>query len=47
MSFCLNELQSKLRNEIEAAKDEHGGKLAKGIVLGLKLVDEMVSETYM
>jgi cytochrome P450 family 6 len=51
MSFCLNELalqpelQSELRAEIEAAKEEHGGKLSYEIVLGLKLLDRVVSGT--
>lgn len=51
MSFCLNELvlqpelQSELRAEIEAAKEEHGGKLTYEIVLGLKLLDRVVSES--
>jgi cytochrome P450 family 6 len=53
MSFCLNELalqpelQSKLRAEIELAKDEHGGKLTYETVLGLKLMDRVVSGTDM
>jgi cytochrome P450 len=51
ISFCLNELalqpklQSELRTEIEAAKEEHGGKLTYEIVLGLKLLDRVVSGT--
>ncbi|XP_021924075.1 cytochrome P450 6k1-like isoform X2 [Zootermopsis nevadensis] len=51
MSFCLNELalqpalQSELRAEIEAAKEEHSGKLTYETVLGLKLLDRVVSET--
>lgn len=53
MSFCLNELalqpelQSELRAEIEAAKEEHGGKLTYEIVLGLKLLDRVVSGMYL
>jgi cytochrome P450 family 6 len=52
MSFCLNELalhpelQSELRAEVEAAKEEHGGKLTYEIVLGLKLMDRIVSGTH-
>lgn len=52
MSFCLNELalqpalQSELRAEIEAAKEEHSGKLTYETVLGLKLLDRVVSGTY-
>lgn len=53
MSFCLTELalqpelQSELRAEIEAAKEEHGGKLTYEIVLGLKLLDRVVSGKYL
>ncbi|PSN52605.1 Cytochrome P450 6k1 [Blattella germanica] len=51
MSFCLNELahqpelQSQLREEVESAKQEHGGQLTYEIVLGLKLMDRVVAET--
>lgn len=53
MSFCLNELalqpdlQSELRAEVEAAQEEHDGKLTYEVVLGLELMDRVVSGTYM
>ncbi|XP_069694675.1 probable cytochrome P450 6a13 [Periplaneta americana] len=51
MSFCLNELalqpdlQEELRAEVEAAREEHDGRLTYEIVLGLKLMDRVVAET--